>query len=70
MYFYLHRNFKKWTFYNVKILKCETFVITLCRNSKKWTFLLHKIVKSRPFLIQIPHGSLKVFKNMQSMKSL
>ena len=23
MYFYLHRNSKKWTFYSVKILKCE-----------------------------------------------
>ena len=26
MYFYLHRNSKKWTFYSVKILKCESFL--------------------------------------------
>ena len=25
MYFHLHRNSKKWTFYSVKILKCEYF---------------------------------------------
>ena len=29
MYYHLHRKFKKWTFYNVKILKCESFLITL-----------------------------------------
>ena len=35
MYFYLHRNSKKWTFYSVKILKCESFLSALRRNSKK-----------------------------------
>ena len=49
MYFYLHRNSKKWTFYSGKILRCETFLVALRRNSKKWTFLLYKIIKSRPF---------------------
>ena len=39
MYFYLHRKSKKWTFYSVKILKCEFYLITLRRNSKKGTFL-------------------------------
>ena len=33
MYFYLHRNSKKWTFYSVKILKCEYFLIDLRKNS-------------------------------------
>ena len=35
MYFYLHRNSKKWTFYNVKILICESFLSALQRNSEK-----------------------------------
>ena len=39
MYFYLHRNSKNWTFYSVKILKCEYFLIALRRNSEKGTFL-------------------------------
>ena len=39
MYFYLHRNSKNWTFYSVKILKYESFLIALRRNSKKWTAL-------------------------------
>ena len=51
MYFHLHRNSEKWTFYSVKILKCESFLIALQRNSEKWTFILSKILKSRPFLI-------------------
>ena len=38
MYFYLHRNSKKWTFYSVKILKCESFFRALRRNSKKGPF--------------------------------
>ena len=33
--FHLHRNSEKWTFYSVKILKCESFLIALPRNSKK-----------------------------------
>ena len=49
MYFHLHRNSKKFDFFIVKFLKCESFLIALRRNSKKWTFLLHKIHKSRPF---------------------
>ena len=51
MYFHLHRNSKKWTFYSVKILKCESFLIALRRNSKKWTFLLGRTLKSRSFFI-------------------
>ena len=39
MYFYLHRNSKKWTFYSVKFLKCESFLSALRRNSKKGPFL-------------------------------
>ena len=38
MYFYLHRNSKKLTFYSVKILKCESFLSALGRNSKKGHF--------------------------------
>ena len=38
MYFYLHRNSKKWTFYSVKILKCESFLSALRRHSKKGPF--------------------------------
>ena len=49
MYFHLHRDSKKWTFYSVNFLKCESFVIALRRNFKKWTFLLRKILKIRPF---------------------
>ena len=51
MYFYLHRNSKNWTFYGVKIFKCESFLIASRRNSEKGTFLQRKILKSRPFLI-------------------
>ena len=40
-----------YTFYRVRVLKCEYFLIALVRNSKKWIFLLRKILKSRPFLI-------------------
>ena len=53
MYFHSHRNFKKWTFYSVKILNVNFFLIDLRRNSEKWTFLLHKILKSKPFLIAL-----------------
>ena len=35
MYVYLHRNSKNWTFYSVKNLKCESFLIALQRNSEK-----------------------------------
>ena len=51
MYFYLHRNSKKWTFYSVKIPKCESFLSALRRNSEKGPFHSVKIPKSRPFLI-------------------
>ena len=40
MYFYRHRNSKKWTFYSVKILTCEFFKSALRRNSKKGTFYI------------------------------
>ena len=45
MYFNLHRNFKKWTFYSVKILKCESFLSALQRNSKKGPFYSVKFLK-------------------------
>ena len=45
MYVHLLRKSKKWTFYNVKILKCEFFLIALLINSKKWTFLLLTILQ-------------------------
>ena len=45
MYFYLHRNSKKWTFYRVKILKCEAFLSALRRNSKKEAFYGVKFLK-------------------------
>ena len=45
MYFYLHRNSKKWTFYSVKILKCESFLSALRRNSKKGPFYSVKFLK-------------------------
>ena len=35
MYVYLNRNFKKWPFYSVKILKCESVLIALRRDLKK-----------------------------------
>ena len=59
MYFHLHRNSKKWTFYSVKILKCEFFLIALHRNYKKWTFLLRTILKSRSFLIDLRKNAKK-----------
>ena len=39
----LNRNSKNWTFYSVKILNCESFLIALRKNSKKETFLSRKI---------------------------
>ena len=45
MYFYLHGNSKKWTFYSVKILKCEPFLSALRRNSKKGPFYSVKFLK-------------------------
>ena len=60
MYFHLHRDFKKWIFYSIKILKCEPFLIALRRNSKKWIFVLCKILKSRPFLIALPKNAKKL----------
>ena len=51
MYFHLHRNSEKWTFYGVKILKCEFFLIALRGNAENWIFVLHKILKCTPFLI-------------------
>ena len=45
MYFYQHRNSKKWTFYSVKILKCESFLSALRRNSKKGPFYSVKFLK-------------------------
>ena len=50
MYFHLHINSKKWTFYRVKILKCKSLLIALHRNSKKWATSL---LKNRPFLIAL-----------------
>ena len=50
MYFHLHINSKKWTFYRVKILKSKSFLIALHRNSKKWATSL---LKNRPFLIAL-----------------
>ena len=55
MYFHLHRN----SFYSVKFLKCESFLIALRRNSKKWTFLLCKILKNGPFLIALRRNARK-----------
>ena len=34
MYVHLNRNFKKWPFYSVKILKCESVSIALLRDLK------------------------------------
>ena len=45
MYFYLHKNSKKWTFYSVKILKCESFLSALRRNSEKGHFYIVKFLK-------------------------
>ena len=45
MYFYQHRNSKKWIFYSVKILKCESFLSALRRNSKKGPFYSVKFLK-------------------------
>ena len=45
MYFYLYRNSKKWTFYSVKILKCESFLSALRRNSEKGPFNSVKFLK-------------------------
>ena len=45
MYFYLHRNSKKWTFYSVKILKCESFLSALRINSEKGPFYSVKFLK-------------------------
>ena len=45
MHFYLHGNSKKFTFYSVKILKCESFLSTLRRNSKKGPFYNVKFLK-------------------------
>ena len=45
MYFYLHRKSKTLTFYRLKILKCEFFLIALRRNSKKGTFYSVKFLK-------------------------
>ena len=44
MYFYLHRNSKKLTFYSVKFLKCESFLNALRRNSKKGPFYRVKLL--------------------------
>ena len=46
MYFHLHCNSKKLPFYNVKILKCESFLIALRRNFKKSIFLWRKNKKN------------------------
>ena len=48
-----------WTFYSVKIHKCESFLIALRRNFKKWTFLLRNILKSRPLLIALRKNAKK-----------
>ena len=45
MYFYLHKNPKKYTFYIVKILKCESFLSALRRNSEKGPFYRVKFLK-------------------------
>ena len=70
MYFYLHRKSKKLTFYRVKILKCEFFLIALRRNSKKGTFLYRKILKSRPFLIALRKNSKKFYFQRVKRKTL
>ena len=49
MYFYLHRNSKKWTFYSVKFFKCESFLSALRRNSKKGPFYSVKFLKKAFF---------------------
>ena len=50
MYFYLYRNFKNWSFYSVKILKCDSFLIAFGRNSEKRTFYSEKFLKVDLFL--------------------
>ena len=45
MYFYLHRNSKKWTFYSVQIFKYESFLSALRRNSEKGPFYSVKFLK-------------------------
>ena len=72
MYFHLHRNSRKETFYRVKILKSESYLVALCRNFKKWIFLLRKILKCRHFLIDWSRNSksgylyrVKLFKILQ-----
>ena len=50
MYFYLHRNSKKWTLYSVKIVKCEYFSSALQRNSEKGPFYSVKFLKVGVFL--------------------
>ena len=37
----MDRNFKKGTFYSVKILKCESFLSALRRNSEKGPFIAY-----------------------------
>ena len=41
----LHRNSKNLTFYSVKILKCESFLIALLRNSKREPFYSVKFLE-------------------------
>ena len=45
MYFYLHRNSKKWTLFSVKVLKCESFLSALRRNSEKGPIYSVKFLK-------------------------
>ena len=45
MNFYLLRNSKKWTFYSVKIVKCESFLSALRGNSEKGPFYSVKFLK-------------------------
>ena len=45
MYIRLHRNSKRCTFYIVKILKCESFLIALRRNSKSGPSSCVKYIK-------------------------
>ena len=45
MYFIYIEILKNWTFYSVKILKCQFFLSALRRNSKKGPFYSVKFLK-------------------------
>ena len=60
MYFYLHRNSKKWTFYSVKILKCESYLSALQINSEKGPFYSVNFLKVGLFLVALRKNSKKL----------